>query len=194
MLALMATLCPSCGEEMVNNAHYCHHCGRAVQRLAPVEAIREPEIRWTAGGEYAPTWRRFVAAAIDLATVVTFVLPGVLAFSWIVEGIANGLGMESQDSRFFAGVGAVLLFLAADWLYNAYMTSSQRRATFGKYFMGLIVTGLDGEEIGFGQATGRYFAKYISTFPLFAGFFITPFTRRKQALHDMVAGTVVVKR
>ena len=37
-------------------------------------------------------------------------------------------------------------------------------------------------------------AKYISTFPLFAGFFIAPFTRRKQALHDMVAGTVVTRR
>lgn len=190
----MATLCPSCGEEMVNSAHYCHHCGRPVQRLAPVEPIRKPETRASTKSTYAPIWRRFVAAAIDIATVVTFVLPGVLAFFWLAEIVTSWVGLEPDDSRFFAGVGAVLLMLSADWVYNAYMNSSQRRATFGKQFMGLKVTGLDGEEIGFGQATGRYFAKYISTFPLFAGFFIAPFTRKKQALHDMVAGTVVVKR
>lgn len=190
----MVTLCPSCGEEMVKSAHYCHHCGRPVQRLAPVEPIRKPEPGVSSGTDYAPVWRRFIAAVIDLATVVTFVLPGVLAFFWLAEIVTGWIGLEPDDSRFFAGVGAVLLFLTADWLYNAYMNSSQRRASFGKYFMGMVVTGLDGEQVGFGQATGRYFAKYISTFPLFAGFFITPFTRRKQALHDMVAGTVVVKR
>lgn len=190
----MATLCPSCGEEMVSSAHYCHHCGRPVQRLAPVEPIRKTEPRTTTRSTYAPIWRRFVAAAIDTATVVTFVLPGVLAFFWLAEIVTGWIGLEPDDSRFFAGVGAVLLLLSADWIYNAYMNSSHRRATFGKQFMGLKVTGLDGEEIGFGQATGRYFAKYISTFPLFAGFFIAPFTRKKQALHDMVAGTVVVKR
>lgn len=190
----MATQCPSCGKEMVSDAHYCHHCGRPVQRLAPVEPIRKPEPRPASGVSYAPVWRRFVAAAIDIATVITFVLPGVLAFFWLAEIVTGWIGMDPDDSRFFAGVGGVLLFLTADWLYNAYMNSSHRRATFGKYFMGLKVTGLDGEQIGFGQATGRYFAKYISTFPLFAGFFITPFTRRKQALHDMVAGTVVERR
>jgi uncharacterized RDD family membrane protein YckC len=194
MLAVMVSQCPSCGKEMVSNAQYCHHCGQPVLRLAPVEPIRKPEPRPADGLSYAPVWRRFVSAMIDVAIVVTFVLPGVLAFFWLAEIVTGWVGMEPDDSRFFAGVGAVLLFLTADWLYNAYMNSSHRRATFGKQFMGLIVTGLYGEEVGFGQATGRYFAKYISTFPLFAGFFITPFTRRKQALHDMVAGTVVVKR
>jgi uncharacterized RDD family membrane protein YckC len=194
MLAVMVSQCPSCGKEMVSNAQYCHHCGQPVLRLAPVEPIRNPGPRPADGLSYAPVWRRLVAAMIDVATVVTFVLPGVLAFFWLAEIVTGWVGMEPDDSRFFAGVGAVLLFLTADWLYNAYMNSSHRRATFGKQFMGLIVTGLYGEEVGFGQATGRYFAKYISTFPLFAGFFITPFTRRKQALHDMVAGTVVVRR
>jgi uncharacterized RDD family membrane protein YckC len=194
MLAAMAILCPSCGEELVNSAHFCHHCGRPLQRLAPVEPIRKPETSLTSRNEYAPIWRRFVAAAIDMATVGTFVLPGVLAFFWLAEIVTGWVGMEPDDSRFFAGVAAVLLLLTGDWLYNAFMNSSQRCATYGKYLMGLKVTGLNGEEIGFGQATGRYFAKYISTFPLFAGFFVTPFTRRRQALHDMVAGTVVVKR
>ena len=190
----MATLCPSCGEEMVKKAYYCHHCGRPIQHLATVEPIRKSDPRASSGSDYAPIWRRFVAAAIDFATVVTFVLPGVLAFFWVAEIVTGWMGLEPDDSRFFAGVGGVLLFVTGDWLYNAYMNSSPRRATFGKYFMGLIVTGLDGEEIGFGQASGRYLAKYISTFPLLAGFFIAPFTRRKQALHDMVAGTVVKRR
>lgn len=162
--------------------------------MTPVVSLDDPKPSHSATLEYAPVWRRFVAAVIDIATVITVVLPGVLAFFWLVEIVTGWVGMEPDDSRFLAGMAAVLLFLIADWLYNAFMNSSQRRATFGKSFLGLKVTGLSGEEIGFGQASGRYFAKYISTFPLLAGFFITPFTRRKQALHDMVAGTVVVRR
>jgi uncharacterized RDD family membrane protein YckC len=165
-----------------------------MQVMTPVVSLNDPKPSHSATLEYAPVWRRFVAAVIDVATVITVVLPGVLAFFWLVEIVTGWVGMEPDDSRFLAGMAAVLLFLIADWLYNAFMNSSQRRATFGKYFLGLKVTGLSGEEIGFGQASGRYFAKYISTFPLLAGFFITPFTRRKQALHDMVAGTVVVRR
>jgi uncharacterized RDD family membrane protein YckC len=194
MLAVMATLCPSCGEEVLGNAQYCHRCGQPLGLSPAVTPPLKDESTRSSILEYAPIWRRFVAAMIDGAIVVTVVLPGVLAFFWLVEIFTGWVGMEPDDSRFLAGIAAVLLWLVADWIYNAMMNSSQRQGTFGKYFMGLKVTGLAGEPVAFGQATGRYFAKFISTFPLFAGFCIAPFTRRRQALHDMVAGTLVIRR
>jgi uncharacterized RDD family membrane protein YckC len=56
------------------------------------------------------------------------------------------------------------------------------------------VTGIDGGRISFARATGRHFAKYISAFLLGIGFIMAAFTAKKQALHDMIAETLVVKR
>jgi uncharacterized RDD family membrane protein YckC len=195
MLAAMATLCPKCGEDVLEWAKFCHVCGEPLQGKRREPMVREesqavPQI----SGEYAPIWRRFLASVIDLSIVLLVVLPGVIAFFWLVEVTTNLLGMDREGGRFLAGIAAVLLGVIGNWLYHAKMQSSLRQATYGKLFMGLRVTGLSGERISFAQATGRHFAKFLSTFPLMMGFLIAPFTRRKQALHDMVAGTLVVRR
>lgn len=144
--------------------------------------------------DYAPVWRRFLASSIDVSLVLLVVAPILLLLTWCIELITSYTKlMDIETGRFIAGMGSVLLFIISDWLYNAKMNSSSRQATVGKRFMRLKVTGMAGERIGFGQATGRYFAKFLSTFALFIGFLIAPFTRRKQALHDIVAGTLVLK-
>jgi uncharacterized RDD family membrane protein YckC len=75
------------------------------------------------------------------------------------------------------------------------MESSAREATFGKAAMSLRVTGLTGQHLTFGHATGRYFAKIISgLIPLGIGYFMAGFTEKKQALHDMIAGTLVLRQ
>jgi uncharacterized RDD family membrane protein YckC len=53
------------------------------------------------------------------------------------------------------------------------------------------VTDLQGNRISFARATGRHFAKYISAMILLIGYIMAGFTERKQALHDMIAGTLV---
>lgn len=192
----MATLCPNCGEDALEGAKYCHVCGGRLQgkRREPTMVLEELRAVPQVSGEYAPIWRRFLASMIDLSIVLLVVLPGVIAFFWLVEVTTNLLGMDREGGRFLAGIAAVLLGVIGNWLYHAKMQSSPRQATYGKLFMGLRVTGLSGERISFAQASGRHFAKFLSTFPLMVGFMIAPFTRRKQALHDMVAGTLVVRR
>jgi len=51
-----------------------------------------------------------------------------------------------------------------------------------------MVTDLDGGRISFGRASVRFFGMLISTFILLIGFLMVLFTRRKQALHDIIAG------
>ena len=58
--------------------------------------------------------------------------------------------------------------------------------------MSLKVIGLSGESISFWRATGRYFGKYVSVLVLI-GYLIQPFTENKQALHDLMAGTLVIR-
>lgn len=106
------------------------------------------------------------------------------------------------------------------WLYYAVQESSAAQATLGKRAIGLRVTDLEGRRISLARATGRFLAETL--FPVFIGmvmmipllmitsmmpfldvpaytlcfllgYLIQPFTARKQALHDIVAGTLVLK-
>jgi uncharacterized RDD family membrane protein YckC len=75
------------------------------------------------------------------------------------------------------------------------MESSSKQATLGKMALGIIVTDLEGQRISFGKATGRHFSKIVSGIILYIGFIMVAFTEKKQGLHDMMAGClVVVKR
>lgn len=90
---------------------------------------------------------------------------------------------------------AMLIFLGLNWLYFAGMESSERQATFGKATMSLRVTNLEGRRLSFGHATGRFFAKIITgMIPLGIGYIMAGFTEKKQALHDMIAGTLVLRK
>jgi len=89
---------------------------------------------------------------------------------------------------------AYYLVLLLGVAYYTLMESSKWQATLGKKAVGIVVTDLDGNRISFGKALGRYFAKIISAIILCIGFMMAGFTEKKQALHDMIAGTLVVKR
>lgn len=89
---------------------------------------------------------------------------------------------------FLAPIWSVILA----WLYFALMESSSKMATVGKQALGIIVTDLNGNRISFGKATGRYFGKIISCAILYIGFLMALWTDRHQALHDMMAGTLVL--
>jgi uncharacterized RDD family membrane protein YckC len=50
----------------------------------------------------------------------------------------------------------------------------------------------NGSRISFGRANGRYWAKILSAVILMIGYLMAAFTERKQALHDILAETLVV--
>ena len=89
-------------------------------------------------------------------------------------------------------IGAILT-VGMSWLYFALLESSARGATLGKMALSMRVTDLEGRRISFMRATGRYFAKYLSGMILAIGYIMAAFTAKKQALHDMLAGTLVAK-
>jgi uncharacterized RDD family membrane protein YckC len=161
--------CPNCGKQNEDIARYCFACGSALQVQTATTAPPSPAA--TVGG-YAGFWERFAAIVID--AVIISVGTGIVAAATF-------------------GAGIVLGFFGS-WLYEAYMMSSEWQATVGKRVMSIVVTDLDGKRMTFARATGRHFAKYISTFLLGIGYIIAAFTARKQALHDMIAETLVLKR
>ena len=86
-----------------------------------------------------------------------------------------------------------LVSFVIGWLYFALMESSERGATLGKMALGLRAVTSTGQRLTFLNATGRYFAKILSAIILMIGFIMIGFTDKKRCLHDMIAGTLVIK-
>lgn len=80
------------------------------------------------------------------------------------------------------------------WLYYSIQEASNKKASLGKIFFGLIVVDLYGSKISFLRATIRFFLKILTLLTLFIGFFIAAFTKQRQALHDLFADTLVVDK
>lgn len=138
-------------------------------------------------------WRRTLAYILD--GIILNIAGSIVGF---VLGIGVGAGMQSPGSgadviAAMGGFSGAILSLVMSWLYFALMESSSHQATVGKLALGLIVTDTEGRRIGFGRATGRHFAKILSGMILLIGFFMVGWTRRKQGLHDLIAGTLVYK-
>lgn len=134
---------------------------------------------------YAGFWLRLVAYIIDMFVLMGagFVL-GMFLFI-IAPDLAGEL--ESQEV-----LGFILIGIA--WIYYASMESSSKQATLGKMALGLKVTDLNKKQISFGRATGRFFGKILSRMLLGMGFFMIAFTEKKQGLHDLLAGCLVLKK
>ncbi len=144
---------------------------------------------------YGTFWERFAAAFIDgiIMQVVNYIVLFAIFGSLMLGGI-NATGMEDTSSflaRFALYYAIILTF---NWLYCALLESSERQATVGKMALNLKVTDMNGDRITFGQATGRHFGKLLSALILFIGYIMVAFTDRNQGLHDMMAGTLVVKK
>lgn len=133
---------------------------------------------------YSGFWRRFAALLIDSVIVglVILILSAAMGFSVGFGGV-GGAGASAYG---------ILISIAAPWLYWAGMESSKHQATIGKMALGMAVTDQFNNRISFLRATVRYFGKILSTLTLLVGFIMAAFTRRKQALHDMLAGSLVV--
>lgn len=170
--------CPSCGSTNAVHARFCQKCGASLpdhdsgESLSPGEIHDDPG---PGGSKYGGFWLRVVVAILD----------------WMVVAAATGIIAAAALGTM--GIG-VTLSIVISWLYESLLLSSEKQATLGKMAMGLIVTDDNERRLTFGRATGRHFAKYLSSFILGIGYIMVAFTERKQGLHDMVASTLVIKK
>lgn len=139
---------------------------------------------------YAGFWRRLAAHVLDhlIILVPLFGVQLALMFLLPVSGPDSGAVMIWVQLSFYFGY-----FLIAPF-YFAGLESSAAQATPGKRALGIKVTNLAGERIGFGQALGRWFASALSYLSMYLGFIMAGFSDRKRALHDFLASTLVVDK
>ena len=136
---------------------------------------------------------RFVAAVIDglLLGIVVWPVGGI--FGLIVGIAGHHVSMPDVGVHLVSGITVWTFFIGAGWIYEASMESSSKQATLGKMALGLKVTDESGRRISFARASARYFGKILSRMTLLIGYIMAGFTARKQALHDLIAGTLVVR-
>jgi uncharacterized RDD family membrane protein YckC len=149
---------------------------------------------------YAGFWLRVVAFIIDglllyFVAMILF-LPFAASTGMGMHGMMTGRPPDAQAifTMIHAAIRIALLRTILHWLYYSLLESSAWQGTLGKKALGLEVTDLDGNRISFGRATGRFFAKIISTIILGIGYIMAGFTEKKQALHDIIAGTLVIRK
>lgn len=214
--------CSKCGTALTEGAAYCSGCGAPVAGATPApsmapssdEPVRtapEPSglaARTTAS--YAGFWLRLIALVLD--SILLF-----LPFTFIVGFLAIGLGLSAAVQQIQPGeslealtallgsgfiLAVLLIMIVGSGLYFAGLESSPLQGSLGKKILGLYVTDAAGNRISFGRASGRFFAGkfvalgvpglgilYFILSCIFAGF-----TPRKQALHDMIADCLVMRK
>jgi uncharacterized RDD family membrane protein YckC len=145
---------------------------------------------------YAGFWLRFVAFIIDVivTNIIGFIFGFIIGFFAAVMYGPEVVQPRPDGSSppLLLVVQGVSVFLTL--AYYTIMECSPAQATVGKMALGLKVTDLQGQRISFANAMGRTGGKLLSSLTLGIGFIIAAFTEKKQALHDMIAGTLVVRK
>jgi len=199
--------CTKCGAGLAQGAAFCTVCGQTTGGTTPTVA-GVPVVN--AGGSqawvtlpYAGFWLRFVAYLIDGFVLSTGFIAIIVVLA-MVTGLGSAVGRihSGEDiGEAFALVGVAFLFAAfgigfvGSWLYFATMESSSWQGTLGKRALSIEVTDMAGRRISFGRASGRHFSKIITNLiPLAIGYILAGFTEKKQAIHDMIASCLVVRK
>jgi uncharacterized RDD family membrane protein YckC len=189
----MPVTCQRCGWQG-EQAQYCARCGadlgtsrtaeRASYPPSPVAPPAPSPFRVAAATSPAGFWIRFVAWVIDL--VVLIVAQGILfGAGWILASgtMAGGMALKGAVNLFGTLIGAAY-GIVFHWLWGQ---------TIGKMALQIKVVSMAGGPLSFGQATGRYFATILSALILCIGFIMVGLRSDKRALHDLLAGTRVVR-
>ena len=134
---------------------------------------------------YAAFDQRLLASTVDWLIVTGGCVLPAFVLSLFITNKIWGIG--------FAFFTLLIIIPLAKLVYHIVMESSPRQGTYGKQLLGIKVCDLNGEPITRQQATGRNFAKILSVFTFYLGYLYSYFNPKHQCLHDVVAGTLVIK-
>jgi uncharacterized RDD family membrane protein YckC len=143
----------------------------------------------------ASLFARYLAILVDLSFLLC--VSALLFASGLIGammGIGAGIAFSTElfsTLRAFASVFfffEIFLFL----FYFTYLTACGEN-TFGKYIFGLrVVRRRDNAPLGVTRSLVRALAYWLSALPLFLGFLMALLPGGR-ALHDVIAGTTVIK-
>jgi uncharacterized RDD family membrane protein YckC len=152
---------------------------------------------------YAGFWLRFVAYLLDTMLVIFVFYAFFVVLMLITDPHGFVRDLSSKDSHsmdnapFLVKMLVMIVFIFGPLTYFALMESSAKQASLGKMALGLKVTDLQSRRLSFWHAFGRNAAKMITNMTcivFYIGYMLAGFTEKKQALHDMIASTLVWRK
>jgi uncharacterized RDD family membrane protein YckC len=197
--------CSKCGRETENAGKFCQWCGADLKGVTPKLLLRK-KVAGMNTENFSGLGRRFLAFIVDFIfiLIIDLVLTGIFGLNEGIRMVYQYYRHQPMTDRFGQVVYSLIpqqviiaflvLVILVPWLYFAYLESSKNQATLGKMALRSAVTDLHGNRITFSRASLRFFAKILSLIVFFVGFIIIAFTRYKQGLHDMIAGTFVFEQ
>jgi uncharacterized RDD family membrane protein YckC len=143
---------------------------------------------------------RLTALLIDSYILLAVILPitiplGIYAFVNGYDPVAGHMKPSFKapggDLETFDNINSFLNYIVG-FIYSIYFHASRYQATLGKRAVGIYVVSSDGLGLSYLNAFGRYLATFLSYITLCIGFIMAGWTKKKRALHDIIAGTYVV--
>jgi uncharacterized RDD family membrane protein YckC len=197
--------CPKCGKETDASGKFCQWCGADIASIPANPVIAPVEDEGPDIGVYAGLGRRLIAFIVDMIILLLFDLVAAAVLG-LTRGIQNSyfyfvqhvpadqLTIEGSTAALIGSIIASygMLLIVIPWLYFAGFESSRSQATPGKLLMRIVVTDTSGNKPTFARVTLRHFAKFISAIPIFVGFLMIGLTKKRQGLHDKIAGCLVL--
>jgi uncharacterized RDD family membrane protein YckC/Tfp pilus assembly major pilin PilA len=183
--------CQYCGKATSPDARFCPSCGKdlATSAAGAIAAPPADPYDYTfAALLYAGFWKRVAAYILDSLILL---IPSLVV--WAIFGAMTAV-VDRHASEATFQLSGNLPGILVSWLYYAAMESSAKQATLGKLALGIKVVDTAGNRISFGRASGRFFGMILSALLFLIGFLMVAFTKRKQGLHDMLAGCLVVNK
>jgi uncharacterized RDD family membrane protein YckC len=154
----------------------------------------EPTIGPAPGVAFGDPGPRLVAYIIDI--IIVSVVTTLIALAWVILSFASG-GLSNNSMSTGAALGLVVMVVAVMVIGVGYFPWYWARdaATPGMKMMGLsVVRDADGGPISGGQAIMRLVGYVVSGMVFYLGFVWILIDKRRRGWHDLIAGTVVIRR
>jgi len=165
------------------------------EAFQPQESGDDPgakRIQTTGDQSLAGFWIRSLAMTIDIILISLI----QIIFAWVIKiGIITGAGILDVHARTFFDLREFLITIMGASIFAFYFIffHASSGQTPGKKLLHLKVVGTDHKPIDMKKSVNRFLGYIVSALPLYFGFIMVAFNRKKQGLHDIIARTQVIK-
>ena len=183
--------CEQCGYNNPPTEKFCRNCERDLSAgiIKPGRSTPSPQLIKNAQLIYAGFWVRFIASLLDVLLLAVCLILIAFAFAGLIALTGRDSIVQNPATKTFLYWAIII----ASVLYHVLMESGPGGATLGKRWMNIRIVDTEGKRLTVVRALSRLLARLLTFLTLYIGFLLQPFTRRKQGMHDMLAGTLVVQ-
>jgi uncharacterized RDD family membrane protein YckC len=132
-------------------------------------------------------------AGLDIRLLAVVIDYFIIFAIYCVIALIIVLFLEERDLKIKVSLAGLAIIPLVKLVYSIVMEGSARQGTWGKVLMGLRICDEQGNAISFARALARNLGKIISSGTLGLGYLMGFFNKKQQCLHDLIAGTLVVK-